>query len=80
MVVMLSYKCIIWTTEQNMKIETKENLIIEEFAVWIPWVVLSVFDSNFDISLYTQNESVATRAAKAVPAATSSVAPVLWMT
>ena len=51
MVVMLSYKCIIGTTEQNMKIETKENLIIEEFAVCIPWVVLSVFDSNFDISL-----------------------------
>ena len=51
MVEMLSYKCIGWISEQNMKIETKESLILELLVVCIPCIVLNVFDSNFDVSL-----------------------------
>ena len=50
---MLSYKCIKWSTdtEQSMKIETKESLILELLVVCIPCIVLNAFDSNFDLCL-----------------------------
>ena len=64
-----------------MKIETKESLIFRRIScvhtVFLLMLLSPILTSVLQIHSTNQKESVATRAAKAVPAIARSVAPVL---